>query len=415
MGHRINPIGLRLNVMQSWDTTISPSKMNYINDFLFKYFLYSELYGFFSTRWISKLQNKFVIKIVSKLTRRLEISTKYKKTTMNSILYRLFFFKKFVSTKRALRQKENKLFFYIYDIFINLGKQNLQLDYCYFQKIIGNLNIKFYFKFNYLESEFYNYIRFSQKWLKIKLFSLLFFKVENYSKKIKIKNHVLYATLYKYDFKYKQNFLFSYSKNYSNSFYYLYSLFLLISKSFINYYLINFNFILSYMRKFILLDLSFIKKYKNINLELLLNSYSYSSNTLFAKYLKYRLLKYEGVGRVVNTFFFKILKIFKNMYKLRRSFFYCNFFLKKKKEKFYLMDNFNDFNGFIEIFGLKAFGSGRFTKKRRVRSVKYYKGAVPLNRFHRNITLDIVEIRLKYGISAVKLWVYKAPTYNYFY
>ena len=71
MGHRINPIGLRLNITQSWDTLV-PSKTAYINDFLFKYFFFKELYGFFSKRWVSDLRNKFILKNVKKLQKSLQ-------------------------------------------------------------------------------------------------------------------------------------------------------------------------------------------------------------------------------------------------------------------------------------------------------------------------------------------------------
>ncbi len=68
MGHRIHPVGLRLNVMQTWDT-ISPSKSVYLNDFFFKHYFFNELYGFFSKRWVSEkaLKEKFIKKAIIQL------------------------------------------------------------------------------------------------------------------------------------------------------------------------------------------------------------------------------------------------------------------------------------------------------------------------------------------------------------
>ena len=267
----------------------------------------------------------------------------------------------------------------------------------------------------YYETQLFNFIRFSQKWLKLKFFSLSFFKIEKVRSNMRMMDNLLYSTLYRYDFKNKQNYFFTFSKNYSNKFFYLYSLFLKISQSFINNYLMTYNFFLYFLRKFLLLDLQSIKKYKNINIECVLTSFSYSTGDVFGKYIKYRLAKYESIGRVVNSFFKNIFIIYKNVYNTRALASYSNFFLSKKSPKFYLMDNFSDLSGFIEIFGIKVLGSGRFTKKRRVRSMAFSKGGLPLNKFHKNITLNLSEIRFKYGIAGVKLWIYKSPTSNFAY
>lgn len=421
MGHRIHPVGLRLNVMQSWDT-ISPSKSVYLNDFFFKHYFFNELYGFFSKRWVSEkdLKEKFIKKAIKQLEYNLfkilknnSIDLK-KNKYKNSLLYNLFFFKKYLKSKRAIRQKESKLFYQIYDIYINLNK-NMQLDYCIFQKILGKVNLKFYFKLSYLESEFFNSVRFSQKWLKIKLFSLTFFKSEKFITNHNKVNYDLYSTLYLYDYKYRQNYFFNFSKNYSNSFYYLYSLFLNISTSYINYYLNNFNFFFKFFKKFILNDLSGLKKvYKRINMEFVFHSFSNSSANLFSKYLKYRLKNYESVGRVVHSFFRHISMIFKKVYRLRSQLMHTRFFLNNKSEKFYLTDDLFDFSGFIEIYGLKIFGSGRFTKKRRVKAQKFYKRGIPLNQFHKNVSLNSTDIRFKYGIAGVKIWIYKSsPVFSF--
>jgi len=418
MGHRINPIGLRLNITQSWDTLV-PSKTAYINDFLFKYFFFKELYGFFSKRWVSDLRNKFILKNVKKLQKSLQfkLEKKFKDlpTEKKVVLYQLFFFKKYLSSRRAIRQKEDQLFFHIQDIYLSLNKDNIYLDYCLFQKIMGNINLKFYFKMISYESELFNFIRFSQKWLKLKLFSLSIFKIEKVRNAPRLMDDLLYYMLYRFDFENKQNYFFTFSKNYSNKFYYLYSLFLNISQSFINYYLRTYNYYFYFFRKFLISDLKYLSKYKNINIECNLTSFSFSTGDVFGKYIKYRLAKYESFGRVVQSFFRNIFKIYRNVYNTRALASYSNFSLKKKSRKFYLMDSFVDLSGFIEIFGIKVKGSGRFTKKRRVRSLTFSKGGLPLNKFHKNITLNLSEIRFKYGIAGVKLWIYKAPNSNFSY
>jgi ribosomal protein S3 len=35
-------------------------------------------------------------------------------------------------------------------------------------------------------------------------------------------------------------------------------------------------------------------------------------------------------------------------------------------------------------------------------------GFIPLNKFHKNIDYILTEVRLKYGISGVKVWVYRS-------
>jgi hypothetical protein len=97
-----------------------------------------------------------------------------------------------------------------------------------------------------------------------------------------------------------------------------------------------------------------------------------------------------------------------NIAKLKQNFLYYNYLLDNKNEKFYLMDNMPDFNGLIEILGIQIRGSGRFTKKSRAMSKTFALGFIPLNKFHKNIDYILTEVRLKYGISGVKVWVYRS-------
>jgi len=110
-----------------------------------------------------------------------------------------------------------------------------------------------------------------------------------------------------------------------------------------------------------------------------------------------------SLGRLVFSFFKLLLRVLSNVRKLKKQIKYFKFKNTIKKEQYYLMDDLVDFNGFTEILGLKVLGSGRFTKKRRVKKKFFYKQGVPLNTFHANIDYALNEKILKFGIVGFKV------------
>jgi hypothetical protein len=93
------------------------------------------------------------------------------------IIFSIFYFKK--SRSRVAKQKNKNLFFAYHDLLLNLQIQKLQFNYALLVRNMGNLQLNYYFYVSYLESEFYNYVRFSQKRIRLKLNQLLFNKNDN--------------------------------------------------------------------------------------------------------------------------------------------------------------------------------------------------------------------------------------------
>lgn len=330
-----------------------------------------------------------------------KINVKYK-----NIVQLLFLFNK--KKGRIAKQKEKHLFFIFHDFLLSLQKEVLQFNYCIFEKNMGNIFLKFYFILNYLESEYYNYLRFSQKRIRLKFKYLLLFKQENFQDFFFINGIDIYNHIYKYDITHARNDLFNFSNNYSIKTMFLYLFYNNIGRVFANNFLKNISIIFIFFKKLLLKNLKNFKYMKNFNIDLIFTPFAYSNALIFSKHLKYKLGKHSSIGRVVYSFFKLIAKLLKNIARLNSKLYYCNYLLENKLEKFYLMDNFFDFNGFIEILGFKIIGGGRFTRKSRATSKTFLKGPIPLNKFHKNIDYNFSETISKYGISAIKVWIYRS-------
>lgn len=485
MGHRTNPVGSRLLLTRQWESFL-PSKFIFINDFFFKYFLIEVSLNFFlnlriNKRITKKIAQKYlktttafvtskdfetkdfsdfnfnnlynqinsvnnllknqIILYKSKNFRSLQnINFFYKKLFLmflffnlknkkvnslnnyNSIIKSLFLFKK--GQGRIVKQKIKNLFFSFHNLLLTLQTQKLQFNYCFFERSMGNINLRYFFNIEYLEAEYYNYVRFSQKRVRLKLHNLLFFKqesfvnsfkniklekgIKNSEKKYKTKFKNFYKIFYLYDIEYPRSSLFHIPNNTTNKTLYLFKFYLNLSKNFANTFLKKISFIFLFFNKLLINDLKKLSYLKNIKVDFILLPFSYSNSIFFSKYLKYRLGNYESLGRVVYSFFGFMSRMLNNIAKLKQNFLYYNYLLDNKNEKFYLMDNMPDFNGLIEILGIQIRGSGRFTKKSRAMSKTFALGFIPLNKFHKNIDYILTEVRLKYGISGVKVWVYRS-------
>ncbi len=359
---------------------------------------------FYNLNFLKTLKQKCIILFYNLFYYKLQIKTSNKK--YKNIINLIFLFNK--KKGRITRQKEKHLFFVFHDFLLSLQKEVLQFNYCIFDKNMGNIFLKFHFIINYLESEYYNYLRFSQKRVRLKFKELLLFKQENFQDFFFLNQLDIYNYLYKYDINYPSTNLFNLPSNSSKKTMALYLFYINIARSFSNNYLKNIMIIFIFFKKLLFKNLKNFFYMKNLNIDLIFTPFSYSNGLIFSKYLKYKLGKFNSIGRVVYSFFKLISKILKNISRLKNKLYYCNYLLQNKSEKFYLMDSFFDFNGFIEILGFKVIGGGRFTRKSRATSKTFLKGPIPLNRFHRNVDYNFSEIISKYGIAGIKVWVYRS-------
>lgn len=344
-------------------------------------------------------------------------------------------------SKHIKYKRRKLLFFEFYDFLLNLQKSKIFFSFCLFEKIMGNISLKFYFWLDFFESDFFNYIRFSQKRLRIKFNDLFFIKFDalkffhqnpfnlwdvkkfdnSYENNLltnlttsteiinilKYKYHYYKGILY-YDYNLSRNgALYTIPDNFSNKILYLFMFYWNISQNFSNYFLRTYVYILYFFKKILYKNISKFFYFKNLNINFLLISFSYFNSFLFSKYLIYKFGKKISLGRVVFSFFKLILRVVRNLRKLKKQIKHCKFKSKKDKEQFYLTDDLVDFNGFTEILGLKILGSGRFTKKSRVKKRFFYKQGIPLNTFHANVDYALNEKILKFGIAGIKVWVYR--------
>lgn len=361
-------------------------------------------------------------------------------TSYYSKIFHIFAIKAKI-TKHIKYKRRKLLFFEFYDFLLNLQKSKIFFSFCLFEKIMGNISLKFYFWLDFFESDFFNYIRFSQKRLRIKFHDLFFIKfdslkffhqnpfnlwdVKKFDKSytnnllpnlaasteivniLKYKYNYYKGILY-YDYNFSRNgALFTIPDNLSNKILYLFMFYWNISQNFSNYFLRTYVYILYFFKKILYKNISKFFYLKNLNINFLLISFSYFNSFLFSKYLTYKFGKKISLGRVVFSFFKLILRVVRNLRKLKKQIKYFKYNQKKNKENFYLTDDLVDFNGFTEILGLKILGSGRFTKKSRVKKRFFYKQGIPLNTFHANVDYALNEKILKFGIAGIKVWVYR--------
>jgi hypothetical protein len=142
---------------------IKGNQLNNLNNISIILYFYKKLYLNYIFFILKKQNNKNQIFKNNKL---------YK-----DIIFSIFYFKK--SRSRVAKQKNKNLFFAYHDLLLNLQIQKLQFNYALLVRNMGNLQLNYYFYVSYLESEFYNYVRFSQKRIRLKLNQLLFNKNDN--------------------------------------------------------------------------------------------------------------------------------------------------------------------------------------------------------------------------------------------
>jgi small subunit ribosomal protein S3 len=73
---------------------------------------------------------------------------------------------------------------------------------------------------------------------------------------------------------------------------------------------------------------------------------------------------------------------------------------------------FNHRDDFFGFLGFKVHLRGRFSRKQKASSIRFFKGTVPLNTLKASIDYGFYTIPLKNSLISVKVWFYKTELFE---